>query len=50
MVEWFDEPCSFQLKETENGLYYQGVGTGDKYEEIQAAELRLLIKQLLMRI
>lgn len=39
MTEWFEEPCPFQLKETENGLYYQGVGTGDKYEEIQAAEI-----------
>lgn len=39
MAEWFEEPYPFQLKETEDGLFYQGVGTKDKYEEIQADEI-----------
>jgi len=40
MGEWWEEECRpFDLYETEDGLYYQAVGTEDNREKIEGSEI-----------
>ena len=40
MQEWYEKECRpFDLYETEDGWYYQAVGTEDNLEEVRACQI-----------